>query len=144
MSLWDASVLSLEVAGAATVLTGLVAMPLAFLISRRAFLGRSLVEGVLMMPLVLPPTVVGYLLLMVFGREGVAGHFLYEWFGYSLLMRFEGAVLAAVVVALPLFYMPARAAFSGVDRELEDVARLFGATRLQMFFHVSLPLAMRG
>jgi molybdate transport system permease protein len=64
--------------------------------------------------------------------------------GYSILFRLEGAVLAAAVVALPMLYMPAKAAFAGVDRELEDVARLLGATRLQTFWHVSIPLARRG
>jgi molybdate transport system permease protein len=143
-ALWNAAALSVGIATAATVLTALVAVPLAFMMGRRKFAGRSLVEGLMLLPLVLPPTVVGYLILIVLGRRGMIGTWLYHWFGYSILMRVEGAVLAAMIVALPLCYMPARAAFGGVDPELEDSARLFGATRWQLFFHVSLPMARRG
>jgi molybdate transport system permease protein len=142
--LWNAAGLSVGIAAAATALTALVAVPLAFVLARRKFAGRSVVEGLMLLPLVLPPTVVGYLILIVLGRRGMVGMWLYKWFGYSILMRVEGAVLAAMIVALPLCYMPARAAFGGVDRELEDTARLFGATRWQLFFHVSLPMARRG
>ena len=97
-----------------------------------------------MVPLVLPPTVVGYLILLTFGNRGIIGAWLKSTFDYSIIFRFEGAVLAAAIVSLPMLYMPAKAAFQNVDRELEDVSRLFGATRLQMFWHVSLPLARRG
>lgn len=139
-----ATFLSLAIAVLATLLAGLVAVPLAFFISRRSFSGRSFVEAVIMLPLVLPPTVLGYLLLITFGTKGLIGAFLYRCFHYSMFMRFEAAVLAAAIVALPLFYIPARAAFSGVDRDLEDVAILFGASGRQLFFRVSLPLASRG
>jgi molybdate transport system permease protein len=139
-----ATLLSLGIAVLATCLAALVAIPLSFFMARHAFRGRSVVEALIMLPLVLPPTVVGYLLLVMLGTRGVIGAWLYRWFGYSMFMRFESAVLAAAIVAVPLFYIPARAAFSGVDRELEDVALLFGATRWQLFFRVSLPMAARG
>jgi molybdate transport system permease protein len=81
---------------------------------------------------------------MVLGGRGPLGSWLKSTFDYSIIFRFEGAVLAAVIVAMPLLYLPAKAAFQNVDPELEDVSRLLGATRLQMFFYVSLPLAARG
>ncbi len=143
--LWQSAMLSLGIATVATVATGLLTVPLAFFMARQRFWGRSVVEGVLMMPLVLPPTVVGYSILVVLGRRGWVGQWLHEWFGYSILQRFEGAVLAAVIVALPLFYIPARAAFGGVDRDLEDAARSCGATGgCSCFFGSRLPLARRG
>ncbi len=143
-TMWASLLLSGEIALAATVVTCVVGVPLAFGMSRRRFVGKSVVEALILVPLVLPPTVVGYVILMVLGRHGVVGRWFFEMWEYTVIFRFEGAVMAAAVVALPMLYMPAKAAFEGVDRELEDVSRLFGATRWQMFWHVSLPLARRG
>jgi molybdate transport system permease protein len=142
--LWTPLSLSLQIALVATALTALVGVPLAFTMSRARFAGRSVIDALITVPLVLPPTVVGYYLIMLLGANGWIGQYLHRAFDYSILFRIEGAILAAAVVALPMLYMPAKAAFAGVDRELEDVARLFGATRLQTFWHVSLPLARRG
>lgn len=136
--------LSVRIAIAATALAGLLALPLAFVMARQRFVGKSLIETVVMTPLVLPPTVVGYLIVMTLGAQGWLGHWLFNAFGYSIVFRFEGAVLASAIVALPMIYMPSKAGFASVDRELEDVARLMGASRLQMLWHVSLPLARRG
>jgi molybdate transport system permease protein len=142
---WTPLLLSLRIAAAATALTALVAVPLAFVLARRRFVGKSAVEALIVVPLVLPPTVVGYLLIMAFGSEGWrGGAWLSRHFGYSILFRVEGAVLAAATVALPMLYLPAKAAFASVDRELEETARLLGASRLQLFWHVSLPLARKG
>jgi molybdate transport system permease protein len=142
--LWPPLLLSLRIAVAATALTALLAIPLAFWFSRRNFPGKSVLEALLTLPLVLPPTVVGYLLIMAFGARGWVGEWLNRWFGYSLLFRFEAAVLASAVVAFPLLYMPAKAAFATVEREFEDTARVLGAGSLQLFWHVSLPMARRG
>ncbi|MGH7214069.1 MAG: molybdate ABC transporter permease subunit [Tepidisphaeraceae bacterium] len=143
--LWPAMALSLRVALVATALTVLVGVPLAFFLARRRFVGRSLIEAAITAPLVLPPTVVGYLLIVAVGARSPVGSSLRSLFdGYSLMFNWHGAVLAAAVVALPMLYLPARAAFAGVDRELEDAARQLGANRLQLFFHVSLPLARKG
>ena len=136
--------LSLQIALAATALTALVAIPLAFVLARRSFPGKSVLEALITVPLVLPPTVVGYLIIVVLGSQGWPGRWLRDAFDYSILFRFEGAVLAAATVALPLLYMPAKAAFASVDRELEDIAVLMGAGRLRLFWHVALPLARRG
>ena len=138
--LWQPLFLSLRIALAATALTALLAIPLAFFFSRRTFHGKSILEALLTRPLVLPPTVVGYLLIMTFGARGWIG----SWLGISLLFSFAGAVLASAVVAFPLLYMPAKAAFASVERDFEDNARVLGATSLQLFWHVSLPMARRG
>jgi molybdate transport system permease protein len=143
-ALWPQVGLSVRVAVFATVAAVLVAVPLAYAMSRRRFVGKSLVEAFILLPLVLPPTVVGYLIIVTLGGRGVLGRWAARWFDYNLLFTVEGAVLAAAVVALPLVYLPARAAFASVDRELEDLAKLLGATRIQLFWHVSLPLAARG
>ena len=113
--------------------------------ARKTFIGKSVVEGILTLPLVLPPTVVGFGLIVLVGRHGWIGHWLATIAdGYSVLFRPEGAVLAGTVVALPLYYLPARSAFAGIDHELQDVARLMGANSIETFWHVTLPLARRG
>jgi len=142
--LWQPLRLSLVIAFCATVLVALVGIPLAFFMARRRFWGKSLMEALILLPMVLPPTVAGYLIIILFGARGLLGSWLDRWLGYSIMFRPEGAVLAAAAVSLPLLYMPARAAFASVERELEDVARLLGARRLSLFWHVSLPLARRG
>jgi len=142
--LWPPLWLSLRIATAATVLVALVAIPLAFVMARRAFTGKSILEALLTVPLVLPPTVVGYFIIVTLGARGWIGQWIHRLFDYSVMFRIEGAILAAAVVALPLLYMPAKAAFASVDRELQDIATLLGANRFQMFWHVSLPLARRG
>lgn len=139
--LWPAFSLSFRVASAATFVACLVAMPLAFWLARRRFVGKSFIEGLILMPMVLPPTVVGYVLLMALGARGWFAPWLH---GYSIIFKFEGAVLAAAVVAMPMLYLPAKAGFASVERELEDIAKLMGANRFQLFWHVSVPLARRG
>ncbi|MGA2233366.1 MAG: molybdate ABC transporter permease subunit [Tepidisphaeraceae bacterium] len=143
-SLWHACLFSLGIALMAAVFAALFAIPVAYALARKRFWGKSFLEALLTVPLVLPPTVVGYGLIVLMGRRGVVGQFVSRWFGgYTVLFRPEGAVLAAFVVALPLLYLPAKAAFVGVERELEDVAKLLGAGRWRTFWQVSLPLARR-
>ena len=144
-NLWPALWLSVRIASVATLAAGSVAVPLAYLLARRKFTGKSLVEGLVLMPIVLPPTVMGYLILTTLGGRSWVGGGLGGWLGgYSIVFRFEGAVLAAAVVALPMLYLPAKAGFASVERELEEIGRLMGASRLQVFWHVSVPLARRG
>ncbi len=141
--LWPSFKLSGEIALSATLLTALIGVPLAFWMARLRFFGKSLVEALIMMPLVLPPTVVGYLLLLVLGARGWPGSWL-KAHDLSPVFTIPGAVIASFVVALPMLYMPAKAAFQDVDRELEDIAHMMGANPLQLFWHVSLPMARRG
>jgi molybdate transport system permease protein len=143
-SLGHACLFSLEIAALATLAAALVAIPLAYFLGRRRFAGRSLLEALLTVPLVLPPTVVGYGLIVLMGRRGWIGSMIARHLdGYTILFRPEGAVLAALVVALPLLYLPAKAAFAAVDRDLEDEAKLLGAGLWRTFWQVSLPLARR-
>lgn len=136
--------LSLKVACWATAVVTLLAVPLAYAMARRDFRGKSLLEALLLVPLVLPPTVLGYFLLSMLGMRGPIGKLLRDTLDHSLLFHWHGAVVAAVVVALPLVYLPAKAGFAAVERELEEVARLLGASPAQVFWHVSLPIARRG
>jgi molybdate transport system permease protein len=138
-SLWASAWLSIRVASLAVAVAMVIAVPLAWWVSRTRLRGLSLIEALLTLPLVLPPTVVGYLLLLAAGAQGWLTH----WSGYSIAFRFEGAVLAAAVVALPLIYLPARSAFSSIEPEMLDTARVLGANRLQMLWHVALPLSRR-
>jgi molybdate transport system permease protein len=135
---------SLIIASAATALVAVIAIPLAFAMARWRVPGRSVLEAVLTVPLVLPPTVVGYFILIAAGRRSPLGQWLVDTFNYSIIFNWSGAVIASAAVALPMLYMPAKAAFAGVDHELEDASRLLGANLLQQFWHVSLPLARRG
>lgn len=137
-------VLSLVIASASTSLVALIAIPLAHRLSHIEFRGKSAIETLLTLPLVLPPTVAGYAIIVLFGTHGLLGTWLHSTFGYSPIFRLEGAVLAAAVVSFPLLFLPAKAAFRNVDSEMLEAAALLGASRRQIFWHVSLPTASRG
>jgi molybdate transport system permease protein len=136
--------LTLKVAGVATLLSFLVGVILAFLVARSRFWGREGVDALATLPLVLPPTVLGYYLIVVIGRHGWLGHWLQETWGISLMFTWQGAVLASALVSLPLVYKSSRAAFEEVDLNLENVARTLGLSEWAVFRRVSLPLALRG
>jgi molybdate transport system permease protein len=136
--------LTLKVAGVATLASFLVGVVLAFLVARSRFWGREGVDSLATLPLVLPPTVLGYYLIVVIGRQGWLGRWLQETWGISLIFTWQGAAVAAAVVSLPLIYKSARAAFEGVDPNLENAARTLGASEAEIFLRVSLPLAWRG
>ena len=136
--------LTLKVAGAATLVSFLVGVILAFLVARSRFWGREGVDSLATLPLVMPPTVLGYYLIVVIGRQGWLGRWLQETWGIALIFTWQGAAVAAAVVSLPLIYTSARAAFEGVDPNLENAARTLGASEAGVFLRVSLPLAWRG
>jgi molybdate transport system permease protein len=136
--------LTLKVAGVATLVSLVVGVTLAFLVARSRFWGREGLDSVCTLPLVMPPTVLGYYLIVLVGRQGWLGHWLQETWGISLIFTWQGAVLAAAVASLPLVYKSARAALEGVDPNLENAARTLGLSELGVFFRVSLPLAWRG
>ena len=136
--------LTLKVAFLATALAMLIGVTAAFLLSRKKFWGRDMAEVVFSLPLVLPPTVLGYYLLVLIGRNGVFGHWLQEHFGVSLIFTWQGAVLAAMVVSLPLVFKSAGAAFAAVNKQCEEAAATLGASGLAVFLRISLPLAWRG
>ena len=136
--------LSLRVASVATLLVVAVGMPLAFLLARTRFPGKSLFAGILVLPLVLPPTVMGFYLLQLLGRRSTLGYWLEQSLGITFVFHWSGAVIASAVAAFPLFLLPARGAFEAIDPALEDVARLLGRNELSVFYSVTLPLARRG
>ncbi len=136
--------LTLKVALLATLIAGLTGIALGWWMARRRFPGHSLVDAVLVLPMVLPPTVLGYYLIVLVGRNGVLGQWLEQWFGITLLFTWQGAVLAAAVVALPLIYKAARAAFEETDNRFAQAARTLGAGEWEVFCRISLPLALRG
>ncbi|MFA5591080.1 MAG: molybdate ABC transporter permease subunit [Lysobacteraceae bacterium] len=141
---WSALWLSLKVAGWATAINLVLGVALGALLARRRFPGRELLDTVFTLPLVLPPTVLGYYLLVLVGRNGPLGAWLQDSFGINLVFTWQAAVIAAAVASFPLVFKPARAAFEGVDRQLEQAARTLGVSEVALFFRVSLPLAWRG
>jgi molybdate transport system permease protein len=136
--------LSLRVAVLATVLNALVGIPLAYLLARRRFPGKSLVDLAVTLPLVLPPTVTGYYLIVLLGRRGWLGAPLYEATGWTIAFTWYAAVVAATVMALPLLVRTARAAIESVDRDLEKAAYTLGRSEWRTTLEVTLPLARNG
>jgi molybdate transport system permease protein len=141
---WTAIWLSLRVALVATVAALPVAIWIAYVLARRSFPGRQLLNGVVHLPLVLPPVVTGYLLLVVFGQEGPLGGFLKDVFGISFAFRWTGAALAAAIMAFPLMVRAIRLGFEAVDPGLEDAAATLGASRWRIWRTVTLPLVVPG
>lgn len=141
---WIALALSLKVAGWATLLNLVLGLAAGFALARWRFPGREFADAVLTLPMVLPPTVLGYYLLVVIGRRGWLGSWLWEHFGVQLIFTWQGAVLAAAIVSFPLVAKSARAAFEGVDPQLEKAARVLGLGEWALFFRVTLPMAWRG
>lgn len=143
-AVWVALGLSLKVAGWATALNIVLGVGMGFFLARTRFPGRDLLDTLLTLPMVMPPTVLGYYLLVLVGRRSTFGAWLHDSFGINLIFTWQGAVIAATVVAFPLVFKPARAAFEAVDSELEQAARVLGVSELAVFFRVTLPLAWRG
>jgi molybdate transport system permease protein len=141
---WFPLGLSLKVALVATLGAMVVGVGLAWIFSRFRFPGRTVLEAVFMLPLVLPPTVIGYAILVLAGRRSALGSWLDERFDYTIIFSWHGAVVASAVVALPLVMKSAGAAFAGVDRTLEAAASTLGQSRLSVFLRITLPLAWPG
>ena len=141
---WIAIRLSLRVAIIATLVATPFGIALAWLLARKHFWGKALLDGLVHMPLVLPPVVTGYLLLISFGRRGPIGAFLADHFGIVFSFRWTGAALSCGVMGFPLLVRPIRLAIEAIDRKLEDAAATLGADRFWVFLTVTLPLAMPG
>ena len=141
---WRAVALSLRVSFWATLLSLPLGIFVAYALARWEFWGKQLLNGLVHLPLILPPVVTGYLLLLTFGRKGYVGQFLGEWFGIVLAFRWTGAVLAAAVMAFPLMVRAIRLAIEAVDPKLEEAASTLGAPRLWVFATVTLPLILPG
>ena len=136
---WRAVTLSLRVSLWASVLSLPFGLLTAYALARWNFWGRQVLNGLVHLPLILPPVVTGYLLLLTFGRRGAVGQLLDQWFGVVLAFRWTGAVLAAAVMAFPLMVRAIRLAIEAVDPKLEEAAATLGASRWQTVRHVVLP-----
>lgn len=141
---WVAVVLSLKVAVVAVAFALPAAVVAALFLSRCRLPGVGLVNGLVHLPLILPPVVTGYLLLIAFGRRGVIGAFLNEWFGLVFSFRWTGAALAAAVMGFPLMVRSIRLSIDAVDRKLEAAAATLGAGPVRVFFTITLPLILPG
>ncbi len=136
--------LSLKVSFLSTLLVFLLGLPLASLLSFKDFKLKNLIDALITLPLVFPPVVTGYILLLIFGKKGIVGSFLLKLFNFSVVFTWYGALLASFVASLPIFVKGARAALEGVNRELIEVSYTLGKSRLETFFKVVLPLAKKG
>ncbi|NMM88604.1 molybdenum ABC transporter permease subunit [Rhodococcus sp. SRB_17] len=141
---WSALSLSLQVAGWATALNLVLGIGVGYLLARARFPGRDLLDTFLTLPMVMPPTVLGYYLLVLLGRNGWVGKWLQDTWGINLIFTLQGAVIAATIVAFPLVFKPARAAFEAIDRQMEEAGRVLGISEIGIFLRITLPLAWRG
>lgn len=141
---WEIIALSLRVSLVAVAGTLPIAFALAWLLARGRFPGKLLLDAVVHLPLVLPPVVIGWLLLLAFGRNGPIGAWLEDWFGVTLIFRWTGAAVAAAVMALPLMVRAIRLSIEAVDRRLEGAARTLGASPARAFISITLPLSLPG
>jgi len=142
--IWEALKLSLLVVSVTTVIVGFVGLAFAFLLAKFEFRGKDLLDAFLTMPLVLPPTVTGYYLIVLLGRRGIIGGFIYDLTGWTFAFTWQGAVVAAVVVALPLMIRASRASIESVNPNFEIASYTLGKGRLETFLRITLPLARRG
>ncbi len=137
-------VLSLKVAILATLLVTLLGTVIAFLLANAKFRGKGLVESILLLPMILPPTVTGYYLVILLGRYGLLGGPLFRWTGWNIMSTWQAAVVAASVVALPIMVRTAQSAIESVDREMIDSSTMLGYSQIETAIRVTLPLAWQG
>ena len=140
----EAIMLSLRVAGWAVLVSLPLGIAVAWLLARHRFPGHAIVNGLVHLPLVLPPVVVGFVLLLLLGRQGPLGAWLDDWFGITLAFTWQGAAVASAVVSFPLMVRAIRLSIEGMDRRLETAARTLGAPPLWVFLSISLPLMAPG
>jgi molybdate transport system permease protein len=139
-----ALLLSLKVSSVAVLFSLPFGIACAWILARCEFPGKSLFDSLIHLPLVLPPVVIGYILLISMGRQGSIGAVLYDWFGWSFSFSWRGAALAAAIVSFPLMVRAIRLSFESVDIRLEQAARTLGSNRLRVFFTITLPLTLPG
>lgn len=141
---WQVLLLSLKIAGVAILLSLPVSIFVAWILARCQFWGKALFDGIVHLPLVLPPVALGYLLLVTMGRRGIVGQWLYQYLGINFSFNWKGAALASAVVAFPLVVRSIRLAIESIDLRLEHVARTLGASKYRVFVTITLPLAFPG
>ncbi len=141
---WQPVFLSLKIAGIALFFVSILGLLLALPLARHCFPGKDMIEAIITLPLVLPPVVTGFVLLLLIGRRGPIGKMIEQLFHSQIVFTPFAAVLAAIAVSFPLMYQSAKAALQTVDQQLEDVARTLGVSEVKVFFTVTLPLAWPG
>ena len=141
---WIALALSLKIALWATAINLVLGVSIGYVLARKAVWGKELIDTILTLPMVMPPTVLGYYLLVLIGKNGFIGQWLEHYLGINLIFTWQGAVVAATIVSFPLIFKPARAAFESLDSQLEQAARVLGISNAGVFLRITLPLAWRG
>ena len=141
---WIALGLTLKVAGCATLINLVLGVAIAYVFSRKTFWGKEVLDALLTLPMVMPPTVLGYYLLVLLGQQGVVGQLLKEYLGIQLIFTWQGAVIAAAIVSFLLVFKGARAAFESLELQYQQAASVLQVSSMASFFRVILPLAWRG
>lgn len=140
---WAPVRLSLEIAAVSSIFVFILGLVLGKCMAHAKFKGKAIIETIFLLPLVLPPSVVGFLLIVIFGRNSPVGQWI-EWiFKQPIMFTWWAALIAAIVVAFPLMYQSAKTGFEGVDRDIEDAAKVDGANAVKLFLFISIPLAMK-
>jgi molybdate transport system permease protein len=137
-------VLSLWVSVLATTIIAIFGTLIAYLLARKRFLGRTMLDAFTTLPMILPPTVTGYYLIILLGKNGIIGNYIYKLTGWSIMFTWQAAVIASTVVAIPIMIKSAKAAIESVDLEYEKAAFTLGKSEIETFFLVTLPLAKKG
>ncbi len=136
--------LSLKIASTATLIVLIIGVAASRFITKHEFKGKDVIETIFLLPMILPPSVVGYGLLVILGKRGVVGKFLLEQFDYQLIFTWIAAVIAAVIVSFPLMFQQCKSAFMAIDESIEEAARSLGANSFQVFTRITFPLALKG
>lgn len=140
---WTPIKLSLQVASISVIIVFICSLLLAGWMIRSSFPGKPIIETIFILPLVLPPTVVGFLLIIIFGRNSFVGQWMEWFFGQSLMFTWWAALIASTVVSFPLMYQSVKTGFLGVDADIQDAARQDGANERQVLFYITIPLAVK-
>ena len=140
----EAILLSLKVTVIAVFVTFFIGTALAYVFHKNSFKFKNIIETLIVLPMSLPPTVIGYILLILIGRRGLIGKYFYEWFGWNIVFSWKAACLVAVVVTIPLMYQNAKLGFDNVQKEIKEAAKVDGAESFQIFRYIIFPMASKG
>jgi len=140
----EAILLSLKVTVIAVFVTFFIGTALAYVFHKNSFKFKNIIETLIVLPMSLPPTVIGYILLVLIGRRGLIGKYFYEWFGWNIVFSWKAACLVAVVVTIPLMYQNAKLGFDNVQKEIKEAAKVDGAESFQIFRYIIFPMASKG
>ena len=140
----EAILLSLKVTVIAVFVTFFIGTALAYVFHKNSFKFKNIIETLIVLPMSLPPTVIGYILLILIGRRGLIGKYFYEWFGWNIVFSWKAACLVAVVVTIPLMYQNAKLGFDNVQKEIKEAAKVDGAESFQILRYIIFPMASKG